>query len=670
MGDCGQMGKTNERPMGFLKRLAGNQAGNVMAMVAAAILPIAALIGGGLDMSRAYMVRARMQQACDAAALAGRRAMTTSTMTSDNIKEARKFFDFNFPQNTFGAASFAPNIRSKPSETTTVLVSAATTVPTTLMRIFGYETLNIEVDCASRFDIGNTDVMLVLDTTGSMKDSIADGNGGTTTRILALRQAVKDFYDALGAGSDSTGRIRYGFMPYSSTVNVGYSLPTSAILGGSSGEKPKYQTRRRILSGYGSPTTSSGNWNKISGSQASGNGSASALFSCPNVPGDTVTDTSTSSDQTTTGSDGSLVTTTTVTRTRNGIDYTSSGGCSGLFTQTRSWTFINYSNYVETQVITTTRTPSYSWEYGFFEQDVSSFIGGNLVTNPTYALGSTTDIYGSAIAATSTWSGCIEERETDSTITASTSTSSIPSAAYDLQINTAPTDAKTKWRPHWPDVEFNREGRWLNDNRDKDDKGNYLSDQFRAGSGGWNACPSRARKLASYSNRSATPAGMTGSFDNYVDGLVAVGGTYHDIGMIWGARFLSPTGIFASENANAPNGFKVSRHIIFMTDGAMSAYDGVYGAYGYQKLDARVAPANTNNDGLTAIHNRRLEMICRSIKEQQVTIWVVAFADGYTQQVQDCANSANHRSLSTTGKQLRDTFKAIAKNIGGLRLSE
>jgi Flp pilus assembly protein TadG len=160
MGDCGLMGKMNTHPQGFMSRLARTQKGNVIALVAAAIIPLAALIGGGLDMGRAYMARARMQQACDAAALAGRRAMTTSSMTQANKDEAKKFFDFNFPQGTFQAATFTPVIRSKPGETTTVQVTASTTMPTTVMKIFRYETLPLSVTCEARFDIGNTDVML------------------------------------------------------------------------------------------------------------------------------------------------------------------------------------------------------------------------------------------------------------------------------------------------------------------------------------------------------------------------------------------------------------------------------------------------------------------------------------------------------------------------------
>lgn len=684
MGDCGHMGKAKDQQLGFLARLAKNQAGNTMAMVAAAIIPLAALIGGGLDMSRAYMARARMQQACDAAALAGRRVMTGSSMSTSDIAEARKFFDFNFPKNTFQTADFTPTIQSKAGETTTVQVSAQSTMPTTIMKIFGYTTLPLSVTCESRFDIGNTDVMLVLDTTGSMSSNMVDTDGTVMTRLAALKLAVKDFYDTLGAGSDTTGRIRYGFMPYSSTVNVGYSLPSSALLGGTAGETWNYQTRRLVTTYANSSQT--GSWAYSSGSvsgwttQSSTSGGSASACTAPANTLTTVTNTPTSS--TSTSSDGTVTTTTTTTRVTNGREYraTYTAATSGYWNWF-TWVpgtpsscvvqYRTYTNYTETKSDTATQTPQYSWEYGQYPLDVSGYITGNAVANPTYNAAVPTDVNGTTVSATNTWSGCIEERDTDNTITTSTSTTSVPNGAYDLQIDTAPTNTATKWRPHWPDVEFDRSGRWLNDNRNND---------YRAGTGGWNACPSKARKLASYSSRSATPAGMSGSFDNYVDSLIAVGGTYHDIGMIWGARFLSPTGIFASDNGAAPNGFNISRHIIFMTDGDMSAYDSVYGAYGYQKLDGRVAATSTDNAGLTAIHKRRLEMLCNAVKGKGITIWVVGFKDQpavgtsdstmLDTELQSCANSSNHWFMAYKPSTLRQKFKDIAKNIGGLRLSQ
>ena len=55
MGDDGRMGKAKTVQMGFLARLLRNQAGNTIAIVAAAIIPLAALIGGWLEIGRAHV---------------------------------------------------------------------------------------------------------------------------------------------------------------------------------------------------------------------------------------------------------------------------------------------------------------------------------------------------------------------------------------------------------------------------------------------------------------------------------------------------------------------------------------------------------------------------------------------------------------------------------------
>ena len=55
---------------GGLSRLARDRSGNTLAMVAAAIAPILAMVGSGIDMGRSYLSETRLQQACDAGVLA------------------------------------------------------------------------------------------------------------------------------------------------------------------------------------------------------------------------------------------------------------------------------------------------------------------------------------------------------------------------------------------------------------------------------------------------------------------------------------------------------------------------------------------------------------------------------------------------------------------------
>ena len=53
---------------GFLTRLAKNQAGNVMPLLGFLVFPMAAMVGGAVDLSRIYTVQTRLQNACDAPA--------------------------------------------------------------------------------------------------------------------------------------------------------------------------------------------------------------------------------------------------------------------------------------------------------------------------------------------------------------------------------------------------------------------------------------------------------------------------------------------------------------------------------------------------------------------------------------------------------------------------
>src|SRR5690606_34387227 len=151
---------------GILTRLARDARGNTLAIGGAALIPLTAMIGAGIDMSRGYMAQPRLQSACDAAALAGRRVMTDDEV-DDNVRgTANQFLNFNFPQGLYQTAAFTPTI-TKP-ESGTVRVQIRTTIPTTIMAMFGFDSLPLNVTCDASLNFVNTDVMLVLDVTGSM----------------------------------------------------------------------------------------------------------------------------------------------------------------------------------------------------------------------------------------------------------------------------------------------------------------------------------------------------------------------------------------------------------------------------------------------------------------------------------------------------------------------
>ena len=148
-------------------------------------------------------------------------------------------------------------------------------------------------------------------------------------------------------------------------------------------------------------------------------------------------------------------------------------------------------------------------------------------------------------------------------------------------------------------------------------------------------------------------------FDTYIDSLTAQGWTYHDAGMIWGARFISPKGIFADDNTSAPNGEAISRHIVFMTDGEQRTRREIYARYGIEFWDRRIS-GNGNGGRQSDAHAERFQAACRAARNENISVWVVAFGIELTQNLVDCA-SPGRAYEAANSDELSDAFKEIAE---------
>jgi Flp pilus assembly protein TadG len=214
---------------GFLGRLRRNSSGNVLAISGAALVPITGMIGSGLDMSRAYMAQAKLQNACDASALAARRTMTGTQWSTAARLEGERFFAFNFPSTTMDATDVQITVAQDAGDESSVNVTASANIPTTVMALFGRESIPISVSCSADEDYGNNDIMVVLDVTGSMNDCPGGSNcnGNSNSKIARLRTGAIGLYRALSGVTNT--RTRFGFMPYSVSVNVGRDLNSGWI---------------------------------------------------------------------------------------------------------------------------------------------------------------------------------------------------------------------------------------------------------------------------------------------------------------------------------------------------------------------------------------------------------------------------------------------------------
>lgn len=718
----------SERSRAFLGRLAQDTSGNTLAIMAAAFFPLAGLIGGSVDMTRLYITKTRLQQACDAGALAGRKVMGSGAWTTAGANSSREqayqLFAANFQQGDFGTGT---RTREFTESEGTVSGVASAQVPMTIMRIFGERTRTVNVTCTARMEIPNTDVMFVLDITGSMN---------TNNKIGGLKSAVKCFYEALMrvdtpevCGNDptattysGTAQIRMGFVPYSVNVNVGKLLPNAFFA-----DSWTYQTRRANSTpiqtwqagtegsiswgSWSSPPANLANasqysgWTSISGSgsvtingtsypkRPSGHNSSSCtalntLGSYDNMIA-YVTNSGTLGSVAQDGTPAAPVypATTQTVNYKQPEDYqaigyryrwyTNSGGsCRLEASNTRNYSIERQGT--ATKPITWTEYQQFTnYTYDEMPLNVSGLKAGSSSWNGSVSIPNltTTTVAGVKLsgsnssttitipaAETVTWDGCVEDRQTFQNTDGDPSDDwdPIPGSALDMDINLVPSDsvAGSKWGPMLSNVVW---GRYTG--------GSFTTNPVTTSSNlnryRSYACSTEARKLAMYTT--------SGDFVSYINSFNPSGNTYHDVGMLWGARLLSPTGIFASENALTANGGAIERHLIFMSDGnAQTDTDNLY-SFGLPTHSRRAYNYSPSVDQITTMVEERFAAICTLVKNMNVKVWVISYGGGVDQENEDrleaCASPGQYYEADDNAALIAQ-FQQIASEIADLRLTQ
>lgn len=198
---------------GWMRRLgppicfARSRDGGVLILLGVMIIPLIAMVGLALDSSRAYLAKARLSNAVDAAALAGGRAFGKDYQDSD----VEKYFAANFPESFMGA-TVAPLVITPDYSNESIAVEASATIDTSFMRLLGFDDLTVTARSVVRGAKIGMEVVLVMDNTGSM---LSDD------RIGAMKQAARDLVETLYDGNEIVEDFWVGLVPYTATVNIG-----------------------------------------------------------------------------------------------------------------------------------------------------------------------------------------------------------------------------------------------------------------------------------------------------------------------------------------------------------------------------------------------------------------------------------------------------------------
>jgi Flp pilus assembly protein TadG len=652
---------------GILTRLRRDASGNTLAMIAMATIPLAGMVGSAVDIGRSYLIKARLQQACDAGALAARRSQAGGTLDANAIDKGNKFFAINFSNNTAGAT----NVSFTPTNTDDGQVrgTANARVPMSITKIFGTDYIDLSITCEAKLEISNTDVVLVLDTTGSMAcdPNGSNCNSGSSSKIVALREAVVDFYNTVNNATSSDARFRIGFLPYSQAVNMGVDpftnsnlLPANWMV-----DTWTYQSRVANMTKLGwTPVTTFGAWtsetygSSISNTNCTKYGNNQSFGSYNPASGTDPNTTNSNPNNAQPPSNVAYQASAPAYDQRRVYERVTGSPYSGNQSCTRRW-----------RVASTNWDDRYyfqSWDYKPVSYNVTNYRSGNPVSvytsnsaptgsvenSGSYNMFDLVNSAGSTVVGSSTANdGCIEERSGNAQL----NFSPIPANSYDLDILNAPTgDNATKWRPMWPELVYDRNG--------MNNEIGVTTNRSPTGT----VCPAAASKLA---------VRTQSDVQDYVDGLYAQGSTYHDFGMAWGARLISPTGMWAAENTTAPNGKPISRHLIFMTDGILEPSPTAYGSQGYEESDRRVVGTSVNPTGgnggtMAPYHNARFLALCNAARNNNVTVWTVNFSNSSQPTLVSCASDSSKAFSATNSAQLQAQFQAIASQIAELRLSK
>ncbi|WP_374405755.1 TadE/TadG family type IV pilus assembly protein [Pelagerythrobacter sp.] len=592
--------------------------GNSLPIFAASLVPLLAIVGGGVDAARGYLAKTQLQNACDAGVLAGRRAMAKSGEYGDTeAGKATQMFNANFDSDIVTADRV--NFDTEAGDEGDVFGTASARIPTVLMKLFGKYDLSFSVDCMAELQITNSDIMFVLDTTGSM--------GGS--RISGLRQAVRDFHQTItSAVTDDDVRVRYGFVPYSTTVNAKELLDEGEITSAYFRDSTPYQTRFAVFNRNDyivreKKLTDSGQYN-------------TSGYSC---------------DNSWSNSSGTKPNNVNVTYYRE----ESRGWFSGCRVRWETYRY-SYENkkayhfngwvYRQGNLNTSDYKDFDSVEIATdFDPEMSY-----LSTSGEYAIDALAKLSIRGMSKSSSrWNGCIQERDTVET----DDFDPVPSDAYDLDINLTPDSPATSWSPIWPDASYYR-----------------TPGTTRTSSGTKTTSAPCPAPMLPFQTIDLSTTAVPGWLETYLRNLNATGNTYHDIGMIWGARLASPNGILADNvNEDSERAESISRHLIFMTDGKMEPHIQSFTAYGVEYTDNRIAPAWSSTGAVADRHTQRFLAACDGAKDEGYTIWVIGFGESLTDAMRSCATG--HRAyFSNDNDELRATFRYIASQVADLRLAQ
>lgn len=195
-----------------LRAFGDDRRGNVAMMFAFAVVPIAGLVGAAVDYSRASDAKQTLNAAIDSAALMA--ARDASKLTDGQLRTRIDGW-IRAQLSPEWASSFSGATVAIDRAERTVNISGNITVPTTLMRVMGKDTMPVSTSNQSSWGSNTIELALVLDNTGSMSSS---------GKMAALKDASLQLIKIMEDATQEPGQIKISIVPFAVQVKLDTAL--------------------------------------------------------------------------------------------------------------------------------------------------------------------------------------------------------------------------------------------------------------------------------------------------------------------------------------------------------------------------------------------------------------------------------------------------------------
>lgn len=214
----------------MVSRFARDERGSVFIFVGLAIIVLLGVVAIALDLGMQGMLKTRMQNAADSAALAG--ALADGASNGQREAVARRFFALNYPDQYMDTDLTAANVGITASGTSVLVDTHVRQRKAELLPVLGRQTIETqavsEVQNSGSSQTAIRDVTLVMDASGSMQYQVDETTHSGGVRIEGARSAARSLVNELLCKAPSVGS-RIGWVEYASTCRSAYDCTDSSI---------------------------------------------------------------------------------------------------------------------------------------------------------------------------------------------------------------------------------------------------------------------------------------------------------------------------------------------------------------------------------------------------------------------------------------------------------